>query len=90
MLDILAIDWKLEGVSDDVNLSFNQFHDTVNQIIDKYMPLKKLIRNIKGNSNLGSQTVYSSRFQEKIDYIINIRKLRIILVNNISSANTKL
>ena len=42
MLDILALDWKLEGVSDNVNLSFNQFHDTVNQIIDKYMPLKKL------------------------------------------------
>ena len=42
MLDILAIDWNLREVFDNTNLSFNQLHDTVNQIIDKYIPLKNL------------------------------------------------
>ena len=42
MLDILAIDWSLIVAFDNADLSFNQFHDTVNQIIDKYMSLKKL------------------------------------------------
>ena len=71
MLDILAIDWNLIVVFDNVNLSFNQFHDTVNQIIDEYMPLKKLTNKEYKRSNLGPQTEYSSRFRGKIDYIIN-------------------
>ena len=38
MLHILAIDWNLIVVFDNANLSFNQFHDTVNQIIDNICP----------------------------------------------------
>ena len=41
MADILAVDWNLI-IFANANLVFYRFHDTVNQIIDKYMPLKKL------------------------------------------------
>ena len=40
--DLLATDWNSTIVEDNADLSFNRFLDSVNKIIDKYMPLKKL------------------------------------------------
>ena len=40
--DILATDWNQTIVENEANLSFNQLLDTLNKIIDKYMPLRKL------------------------------------------------
>ena len=40
--DLLATDWNSTIVEDNVNLSFNQFLESVNKIIDKYIPLKKM------------------------------------------------
>ena len=42
LLDILDTDWDSTIVPDDANLSFNQFLNRINVILDKYMPLKKL------------------------------------------------
>ena len=35
--DLLATDWNSTIVEDNVNLSFNQFLESVNKIIDKYI-----------------------------------------------------
>ena len=42
LLDILDTDWDSTIAPDDANLSFNQFLNRINVILDKYMPLKKL------------------------------------------------
>ena len=44
ILDMLSIDWTeiLKFNNNNVNVSFNNFIDRVNLIIDKYMPLKKV------------------------------------------------
>ena len=44
ILDMLSVNWKdtLKLNNNDVNVSFNNFIDRVNVIIDKHMPLKKI------------------------------------------------
>ena len=45
-LDLLSIDWQdiLQLEKEDPNLSFQQYLTTINTLIDKYMPLKKMSR----------------------------------------------
>ena len=42
ILEILDTDWNATIIEDNADLSFNQLLDTLNAILDKYMPLKKL------------------------------------------------
>ena len=42
LLDILAIDWDSIIKDDNVNISLNLFLDKINEVIDKYIPLRKL------------------------------------------------
>ena len=44
ILDILDINWDDTNIPSDVNQSFNHFIDSINRVIDKYMPLKKLTK----------------------------------------------
>ena len=47
VLDIIAIDWKhlMNIAGKDVNIQFDIFENTINEIINKYAPLKKLTKN---------------------------------------------
>ena len=42
ILDILGTNWNNTIIQDSADLSFNQLLDTLNVIIDKYMPRNKL------------------------------------------------
>ena len=46
ILDLLEIDWHsiLELQNNDPNFSFNSFERSINSIIDKYMPLRKMTK----------------------------------------------
>ena len=75
--DLLAIDWNSTIVEDNVNLSFNQFLESVNKIIDKYIPLKKcLTKSIRENLSLGLQLEFSIQYQGTIKFIIRTQKSR--------------
>ena len=75
--DLLAIDWNSTIVEDDVNLSFNQFLESVNKIIDKYIPQKKSqTKSIRENLSLGLQLEFSIQHQGKIKFIISTQKSR--------------
>ncbi len=41
LLDILAVDWNSTVVENNAELSFNRFLTKANEVIDRYMPLKK-------------------------------------------------
>jgi hypothetical protein len=47
LLDLLSIDWNnvLQIQFQDPNRSFNHFFDTINKLLDKYIPLQKITNN---------------------------------------------
>jgi hypothetical protein len=47
LLDLLSIDWnnELQLEFQDPNVSFNHFFDTLNKLLDKYIPLQKITNN---------------------------------------------
>ena len=46
LLDLLEIDWDstLSCTKNDPNLSFKKFHSTITNLLDKYLPLKKITK----------------------------------------------
>ena len=46
ILDLLNVDWPsiISGEKKDPNYSTNSFEDTINSLLDKYLPLKKLTK----------------------------------------------
>ena len=46
ILDLLNVDWPsiISGEKKDPNYSINSFEDTINSLLDKYLPLKKLTK----------------------------------------------
>ena len=42
IMDILGIDWASVVCEGDANNSFNHLLDSVNKVVDKHMPLKRL------------------------------------------------
>ena len=56
ILDLLNVDWPsiISGNKKDPNYSINSFEDTINSLLDKYLPLKNLPkRNLNNNLNHG-------------------------------------
>ena len=41
-LDLLSVDWEAIGTNPDVNIAFNNLLETTTNIIDKYMPSRKI------------------------------------------------
>ena len=46
ILDLLNVDWPsiISGEKKDPNYSINSFEDTINSLLEKYLPLKKLTK----------------------------------------------